>query len=222
MENFDFLKTLKKWAWPIGIVVFLLLAYNYVNGIKRTNNKFEIDATTQTRACAAELSGYMAAFQEKFGVLNFAGSTLDKIVQDAVMGKFDTPNSDGTASGTMNGGLFIQAVAQAFPNVDGIMEIAAEISTWIGSRRESFDQCQIKVLSILNAWDTWRTSDMIRQQVTEALGYPDELLEYRFGEVVLHGQDAYDKMKALVLLKDATNAYQTGEAPVMGVPTPMP
>jgi hypothetical protein len=51
--------------------------------------------------------------------------------------------------------------------------------------------------------------------------YPDELLEY-FGEVVLHGQDAKDKMKQLVIFKDATNAYQTGEAPVISVPTAMP
>lgn len=185
--------------------------YAYVNGLRHTGiDQYEKPASAQYQACQLTYSAYTAGFQEQFGVYTANLKGIDSYMSDAVKGRYDVKDAQGNPTGMVDANLFIKAIAEAYPDVQGINDLAGKLMDYVQSQREGFKNCQEKLVDMLNHYDSWRTNDIINSVVIRALGFPTENLVARLGDQKLTGTQAEDKMYQLVLTSGALQAYQSG------------
>lgn len=184
--------------------------YTYVNGIRSQGLVQEKPISAQYQACQLVYSAFTAGFQEQFGVYTATFQGLDTFVTDAVKGRYDTKNAQGVPSGTVDANLFINAIAEAYPDTQGITDLAGKLLDYIQGQRELFKNCQEKLVDMLNQYDLWRVNGIVQSQVIKALGFPSENLIARLGDQKWTGAVAEDKMYQLVLTSNAVEAYQSG------------
>ncbi|MCE9540932.1 hypothetical protein K8R03_00010 [Candidatus Kaiserbacteria bacterium] len=197
-------------GWLIWLAVAAVLViggfstYAYVNNLRTTAVQYENRLSTQYLDNQNELSSYISGFYEKLGVANLKSEKLNKILTDAVKGRYD---KEGFGKG---GGMF-NAIAEAYPDL-ATLNIYDKIVDHVSSGREAYRGVQKKLLDILRSFDTWRQDGAVRSVVVSSLlGIPSQRLVARVGDKSTRGQEALDQMYRIVLADDAINAYQTGK-----------
>ena len=91
---------------------------------------------------------------------------------------------------------------------------------YVQGQRETFKNCQEKLVDMLNNYDLWRVNGIIQSQIIRMLGFPSENLVARLGDQKWTGVSAEDKMYQLVMTSAALNAYQTGVDTPLLTPAP--
>ncbi|MFZ2193656.1 MAG: hypothetical protein WAV31_05420 [Candidatus Moraniibacteriota bacterium] len=191
-------------ACVFGFILFAVLGvYGYVNGLRSTSISYETQLNAQYLANQNYLSAYISGFYEQIGVGNLKSDKLDKILLDAVKGRYE---KEGFSS---NGALF-SAIAEAYPDLSGL-NIFDKIVDYIASKREGYRAIQDKLLDMLRSYDAWRQDGFVQSQIVASfLGVPSQRLEARIGDSVLRGSEAREKMWQIVLTQEAKDAYQSG------------
>lgn len=184
--------------------------YSYVNGVRSQGLAQEKPISAQYQACQLVYSAFTAGFQEQFGTYTASLKGLDTYMTDGVKGRYDTKNAQGKPSGTIDANVFINAIAEAYPNTQGITDLAGKLMDYIQGQREAFKNCQEKLVDMLNNYDLWRANGLVQSQVIKALGFPSENLVARLGDQKWTGAVAEDKMYQLVLTSNVLQAYQSG------------
>lgn len=197
----------------LGVFVFTISCYSYVNGIRNTGIEKERALTAQYLDNQNYLSAYISGFYEQLGVQREAGNQLDRILEDAVKGRYD---KGGFA---VNSPLFA-AIVEAYPEagVEQLMENWGKLQDYIAAQREGYRNVQSKLLDMLRSYDTWRETGIIKSSFVRTLGFPSNRLEARVGEMVLTGEAARDKMYHIVLTSQAIKAYESGEMDPLKIP----
>ena len=210
---------MKKGLIITGIVFAVILAvgfslYGYINSTRSTAVQLENGLNAQYLANQNELSSYQAGFYEQLGVANLKSDKMDKIISDAVKGRYDGKMAPGT------GGAFFSAISEAYPEIGTSLDIYDKIVDYVAAKREAYKQAQNKLLDMLRTYDTWRQDGLLRSfVVANVLGVPSDRLEARIGTDVKRGAEARDRMFLIVITEDARDAYQTGtDKPLMPKP----
>lgn len=218
LDNFDFGAFVKKW-WLLGVVLFvIIITLSVMSNTKTKNREFEIQASAQYAACQSNLSTTMVAFNDKFGIFNFELAGIQDFVTEVIAGRYDNRDAAGLSTGQVDTNMLFSAVMEQYPNTEGITDFAREFSVWAGARRESFDQCQVQLISVLAAMDTFN-SGLFQEGFSAAMGFPDKYLKVNVGEMTFRGEDARAKMDQLILYKGALAAYQNNDLPDQAIPT---
>lgn len=188
----------------VGICVLIAVPYVYINDVRDTGVDYETRLSSQYLDNQNNLSSYIGGFYEQLGVANLKSEKLDKILSDAVKGRYEQ------AGGFGKGGGFFNAIAEAYPNLTGL-DVYDKIVNYVSAGRESYRAIQSKLLDMLRGFDSWRQQGIIRSMVVRSLlGMPSERLAARVGDQTWRGEDALEKMYQIVLVEDARRAYQTG------------
>jgi len=189
----------------VCVLVFSAISmYSYANTLRNESVGYETQLTAQYLANQAYLSAYIGGFYEQVGIANMKSEKMDKILTDAVKGRYE--KSGGFSS---NGSLF-SAIKEAYPDLTGL-NIFDKIMDYISSKREGYRADQTKLLDMLRSYDKWREMGIVQSFIIKSiLNVPSERLEARIGETVLKGQIARDKMYQIVLTEGTTEAYQKG------------
>lgn len=190
----------------IGIIIVtgILGFYSKVNSLRDQAVSYESQLTAQYLANQAYLSSFIGGFYEQVGIANLKSEKMDKILTDAVKGRYDK-------EGFSSKGAFFSALREAYPDISGL-NIYDKIVDYIQSKREGYRASQEKLLDMLRSFDTWRQSDIISSWIVRAiLGVPSDRLEARIGENIIKGQAARDKMYQIVLVEGVDKAYETGK-----------
>lgn len=204
------------------IITLAILAGLFIFGVSifSTLNSYQKDGVSQETALSAqyldnqnELSSYIATFYETIGVANLKSDKMDKILTDAVKGRYD-----GKTSAQPGQGQLFSAIVEAYPDIQNAMGIYDKIVDFIRAGREAFKQKQTKLLSMLQTYDNWRQSGLIRPAVLRVMGFPSDALEARIGSNVKRGAAARDQMYLIVLTGDALKAYETGRQDPLPIP----
>ena len=198
---------------PVGIIVtaavlilFVLTGaglYGWVNGLRSTSVGYETGLNAQYLDNQNYLSAYISGFYEQLGVANLKSEKMDKILMDAVKGRYGE-------KGFSSQGAFFSAVAEAYPDIKGL-NIYDKIVDYVSAKREGYRAIQSKLLDVLRSYDYWRQDGIIQSWVVETwLGVPTGRLEARLDGKVSRGKEAREQMYVIVLADQAADAYKSG------------
>lgn len=201
----------------LGVVVGSLLIvgfaiFGYFNKIVSEGVEHETALSAQYQDNQNELSAYVSGFYEQVGIAGAKSEQMDKILLDAVKGRYD---QGSTAS--PQGGEMFSAMVEAYPDLSGL-DVYDDIMAYVRAGRESFKQKQSAFRDRLRAYDKWRRTGLVRRQMISIAGFPSGDLEARVGQSVLTGDAALNQMKTLVITSDTETAFNTGNQEPLVVP----
>lgn len=188
-----------------AILVIGAILFTVNNGVKNEGNKREASLNAQFMVNQNTLSDCIVKIRETAGVASAKADKLDEILTEAVKGRY----IDGSSAEVGRGQLF-SAIQEAYPDLQPVGNLYDRVYDTIIGCRTDYKGSQDKLVSMLNSYDTWRTGSWtVRNFGGE---YPSENLVARINrKASLKGKDAYEKMSQLVVVKDASEAYNSGE-----------
>lgn len=201
----------------LGVLVVIGLGsifsfYSYTNSLRNQMIAYETQLTAQYLSNQNYLSEFISGFYESIGVANLKSDKMDKILTDAVKGRY------GEKGFSAQGGFF-SAVKEAYPDIANSMAVYDKIVDYVQSRRAGYRDIQDKLLDMLAVYKRWKESGWVQSFIiANLLKAPSDNLQARIGTDVLSGQKALDKMYQIVLTEQAANAYQTGKMAPLAVP----
>ena len=206
-------------AGTVIALVVVLFAYSLFNGLYNTGVQYEQRLKNQYLDNQNYLSAYISGFYEQVSVARGATDALDQILLDAVKGRYENTSAGG--GGYTVNSPFFNAIVEAYPEASPqeLVKIWSKLQDYVASQREGYRNVQSKLLDMLRAYDTWRYSGLIQSKVVSIVGFPSQRLEARFGNNVLTGQRALDKMYELVLDSKTRQAYENGTLDPLEIPT---
>ena len=200
----------------VGLILIVILSFvGCASSAKSAGVRMETSLNAQYLDNQNELSTYTSTFYETIGVANLKSDKMDKILTDAVKGRYE-----GHTSAQPGQGQLFSAINEAYPNLD--LKVYDKIVDFIKSGRETYKQKQSKLLDMLRAYDTWRNEGLIRPSLIRMLGFPSQNLEARIGTTVKRGEEARNQMYLIVLTDSTVDAYQTGRQNPLPIPGATP
>lgn len=190
------------------IVVVVIVAFSIFGTINSTRNegiKQENALEAQYRSNQNELSTYILTIKESLGIADKGNNKIDEILSNAIQGRYDGNMDPGT------GGSMFSAITEAYPDLTANIKMYEKVQDAVVSGRAAFKNQQNKLLDMVANYENWLQSGIVRSTVVKMIGFPSGTLEARVGDTVYTGQDALNKMKQIVLVKDATVSFETGE-----------
>lgn len=217
------LERVKVWAQAhlkaliiVGVLILVVLfLYGKFNGIHREGIDRETALTAQYLDNQNELSSFIATFYEQLGIADRKSEQLDRILEDAVKGRYDDTGLSAATPNESND--LISAIVEAYPDLSGLDTYDTIMDT-ISSGRDAYKQKQTKLLDMLRSYDRWRKQDIIGSVLISIAGHPSSSLRAQVGERIDTGQDALDRMYQIVLTTQAAQAYETGTLDPLEIP----
>jgi hypothetical protein len=187
------------------IVVLVISLFAYINGIQKTMVAKETTLSAQYKMNQNDLSTYVNTIKESLGVAQTGNAALNKVLADAVSGRYDGNTSAQPGTGTL-----FSAITEAYPDLTANAALFAKVQDAVLAGREGFKNKQDKLSDMIRDFDTWRNSGIIRSKVVAMVGSPSGNLKAAAGDTVLTGQAALDQMNKQVLAGAAIDSYKTG------------
>jgi hypothetical protein len=185
--------------------------FGYAGSVQKAGVNMEQGLNAQYQVDQLDLDTGIKEIKESVGIANIKNAQLDKILSDAVRGRYD-----GNSSAQPGKGQLFSAIQEAYPNVD--VSIYDRIIDKEFAFREHFKQEQIIFRDQLRQYDVWRTEGLIKPILVRMLGYPSQNLEARIGFQTWHGVEALDHMKVLVTSEETDTSFQTGHENPIDLP----
>ncbi len=198
-----------------GLFVGGVSFYGYANGVRNELVRQETALNAQYQDNQNELANYEVAFYEQTGLANLKSEKMDKIISDAVKGRYE--GADGQPVERGQGGAFFSALIEAYPDLRGQLDVYDKIISFVASGREAFKAKQSKQLDMIRAYESYRQTGWVRSWFIDRIGYPS--LRAQIGTQVVRGPDALAQMELIVTTEATNRAYQSGTMKSLEVPT---
>lgn len=197
-----------------GLFVTGVSFYGYANGVRNELVRQGASLTAQYPDNQNELANYEVAFYEQTGLANLKSENMNKIISDAVKGRYE--GKDGQPVERGQGGAFFSAMVEAYPDIRGQLDVYDKIISFVAAGREAYKAKQSKLLDMIRAYRTYRDTGWIRSGFVARVGYPS--LEARIGTKVVRGQEALDQMSLIVTTEATNQSYESGKMKALTVP----
>lgn len=206
-------KKIPTWLIPVGLIALALVAalslWGMVNSIRNEAVNREVALSAAYQQNQNHLSAFISEFYESVGIADRKSEQMNRILTDAVTGRY---GDDGFSA---DGALF-SAIAEAYPDLRGLDAYDRVMDT-IRAGRADFKNKQDGLLDQLRSYDSWRKQGIIRSWALDHYA-PSNNLVARVGNQRFTGDEALEKMYDIVLIRDATRAYETGEMEALQAP----
>lgn len=194
-----------------GIAAFVAVAaitavivWAISNSVTNTGNRKEASLNAQYSNNQNVLSSCIIRIRETAGVTKGQADAFDKIITDAVKGRYD----GGTTAQIGQGQLF-SAIREAYPNLASLGASFGKVLDVANGCRTDFAGQQTKTLDMLRDFDSWRTGSFTVR--TFGGDFPNDNLVARVGTTEARGKDAEKKMWVIILVGDVLKDYNTGK-----------
>lgn len=214
----------EKGAVPILILLALLVVgglfvgiasfYNYANNVRNELVRQETSLNAQYQDNQNELANYEVSFYEQTGLANLKSEKMDKIISDAVKGRYE--GKDGQPVERGQGGAFFSALVEAYPDLRGQLDVYDKIISFVSAGREAYKAKQSKQLDMIRTYESYRQTGWVRSWFVGKIGYPS--LRAQIGEKVVSGGDALAQMELIVTTEATNQAYETGKMKALSPP----
>lgn len=195
----------------IGLLINGLFLFSYANSMRNQAIEREVRLTRFYESEKADLDNFLATAREQAGVTKAQAAAFDKIMLDAVSGRYAGIEGSPTAAQPGKGTLF-SAIVEAYPNLDGINSSFARILDTISAGRQTFTNDQKKLQDGIREYDVWRKSGIIRSWfLATFVGVPTDNLVVSNSSGRLVGAAAYDKMSKVITTNTTAEAFDSGE-----------
>lgn len=174
------------------------------NSIVNEGNKQQATLNAQYVDNQNILSDCVVKIRESANVTKAQAATFERVMVETIKGRY----LEGSTAQPGSGALF-SAIVEQYPDLKGLNDSFARVYDTIIDCRDSYKGTQSKLLDMLGSFERWYEGSF----TVRALGgkYPSNKLVARFDGQRLTGQAAFEKMYDIVLVKDADEAYKTGE-----------
>lgn len=212
----DFVKKNKPLIIGAAVVATLIIVViSFISSVNNTRNTLiqkEQSLVAQYQSNQNELSTYILQFKESMGVADAGSEKLNKILTDAISGRYDNNMQPGT------GGSMFSAITEAYPDLTATTASYAKVQDLVVSGRNQYRNAQNLLLDKVRDYETWTKSGFVNSFIIKnVLNAPTSDMKVTVGANTFRGQDALDKMSQLVLIQEAINSYETGTTePLIG------
>jgi hypothetical protein len=189
------------------VVILVISTFSSFNNTRNDGITYEQGLMSQYKVNKDELSTYIVSFNESLGVADRSTSKLDKILSDAVQGRYD--NADGTLTPGTGGAMF-SAIAESYPDLTANAETYAKVQDLVISGRTAYKNQQNKLIDMVREYKVWSKKGLVHSQMVKAIGFPSNDLEITDGTNTYHGIDALDRIDRVIIVKEAADAYDSG------------
>lgn len=209
------IKISKKLIIAIGVAfaVFVLLmsTFSYLNNLQKGTVQREIRLSRQYESLKSGLDAFLSTAREQAGVTKAQSAAFDKIMLDAVQGRYQGKEGQPTGAVPGTGGTLFSAIAEAYPNLDSLNSSYSRIIDTISSGRAAFNNNQQKLQDQIREYDQFRKSGIIRSWVIGHItGAPtDNLVVVNAGRKTRN--DAYEVMTHVIASGVTANAFESGK-----------
>ncbi len=195
----------------IGVLVIgVLFLFVTINNLQKQSVQREVRLSREYESLKSDLDAFLTTAREQAGVTKAQSAAFDKIMLDAVSGRYQGKEGAPTTAQPGSGTLF-SAIQEAYPNLDSVNSSYSRILDTISSGRTTFNNGQKKLQDGLREYDTWRKSGIIRSwALSTFIGVPTDNLTVVNGSDRLSGRSAYDKMAKAITSGTTANAFSTG------------
>jgi hypothetical protein len=197
-------KAYAKKYWPLGValvvvLLFLIIWWSIGNGVTNKGNRLEQGLNAQYKSNVGQLSNCLDKSQQAAGVAKGETAAFDKVITDAMLGRYGA-----TDSANVDSGKFFSAVHEAYPDLSQVGNTFNNVLDVVTGCREDYQHYQEKMASMVNNFNTWRTASWTSRHF--AKGFPNDNLQA--GKFT--GKDALTQMNVVVSVQAAQDAYNTG------------
>ncbi len=194
-------------------VVFGLIALvafggiSYYNSIQVTGTQLELGIDAQNNANTIELNQYVAGLYEQIGVANPKSAAMDKLLKDAVSGRYNL-NSSADPSKT---GSFFSAIHEAYPTLN--LDVYDRILDYVRAKRDDYTANQTKLQDMLQNFQVWQLAGFPHSFFVRMIGFPNNNLKaMNDSGQMLYGQAALDYLTTISQPNGSNNGG--GQRPV--------
>ncbi len=194
----------------IGVIAALVIGLvswgigTYTN-IRNEGTRTELSITAKYKAMQASYGQDRLAFTDQIGIAREKRDAMDKILTDAVSGRYNKPGSPQVD----NGKLF-SAITEAYPDLAGL-NIYDKIADFVTKMRGKFAQDQAQIAEMIKDYNTWRqTGSFLHPTLVGWAGFPSDALEMQANGNVYRGKDALDRMSRPIIGSDTGQIFDTG------------
>jgi len=181
--------------------------YSYANEVRNELVRQETALNAQYPDNQNELANYEVSFYEQTGLANLKSEKMDKIISDAVKGRYEGVDGQPVEHG--QGGAFFSAMVEAYPDLRGQLDVYDKIASFVSAGREAYKAKQSKLLDMVRAYENYRQIGWVRHLFVDWIGYPS--LRAQIGTQVVRGPEALAQMELIVTTEATSQAYQTGQ-----------
>ena len=187
-----------------GVIGFAMYAAGVYTSARNDGNTKELALTAQYKSMMASYGQDRLAFTDSIGITREKRDAMDKILTDAVSGRY---NKGGAQ--VDNGKLF-SAVKEAYPDLNGL-GVYDKILDFVTRMRNKFAQNQAQIATMIQDFDTWRTTGgLLHPWFCKLIGFPNDLIEVHIGNDVYRGQKALDMMSRPIVGNDTNQIFDSG------------
>lgn len=189
----------------IVLTVIVVAAYSMLSPAYTKIVTREIEISTQYNSNRITLSDYTSTIADLLGIKEEQSGALRDILHDTMQGRY---GEDGFSA---NGGFF-SAVNEAYPEMatTKLMEQWQTIQEFIISKREAYNNEQKKLNSMIQEYDDYRNSDLLRSFIFGFFCPTDNLVAQVGIDNIITGKEAYWKIRAMVTTQESQDAYNSG------------
>jgi len=186
----------------LGIGGFLLGSV----GFRDTGIANQNDVQAAYNQNRTHLASYARQIETEVGLAKLNINGLDKFMQDAVSGRYQTGN---TANANKTGTLF-SAMHEAYPQLPESMYPA--IMKAVEVQEAKFTNDQNDLSERIKSFDTWReTTFHAMYNMLPWCNFPNDNLTALGPNGTLHGKAALDQMRSLVTSKESDDAFHSNQ-----------
>lgn len=205
----DFLKKPSVIIGGLIALVFVMGIVGVISTYTNTRNdgrKQELALTQQWKGTQVRYGQFRTSIYDQLSIAREKRDALDKIIVDAVTGRYDKEG----AAGAVDQGKLFSAISEAYPDLKGV-DIYDKIIVQIQAGRQAFAKDQEQLQDMIRSYNSWRTTgSFLHPTIVEWCGFPSNTLEAQVGGKVYHGQEALDKMSAVIVGSDTSQIFDSG------------
>lgn len=188
------------------LIIMVLSTFGFVDTTRNEGIQKEAALVAQYNDNQNELSSYLVTTYEALGIADRQSEELNKILIEAVKGRYD---NDGSLQPGTGGALF-SSITEAYPDLSGNTELYGKVQDQIISGRNAYKNKQTLLTQQIANYNTWRESGLFKSFVVKQLGFPSDRLVVTANGQKVRGEDALDQIATLVLTDEARESYDSG------------
>lgn len=193
------------------VLILILSTFSWINGMQRAAVQRETTLSRSYESLKSELDAFLSKAREQAGVTKAQSATFDKIMLDAVQGRYVGEEGQPTGAQPGTGGSLFSAIAEAYPNLDTLNSSYTRILDTISEGRSAFNNGQQKLQDQVREYDQWHKSGIIHSwAVATFIGVPTDDLAVVNKERKT-GQAAYDVISQAIKSNLTAEAFDSGQ-----------
>ena len=191
-------------AAALGFVLLFVIIFVMVNvSVTNAGNKKEAGLNAQYENNQNYLSDCIVRIRETAGVAEAQADAFDSIIANAIAGR------DYAGGGGINPDALFSAIVEQYPDLSGLQPTFTGVLNTVNDCRTNFRDQQAKLLSQIEEYNKWRTGSLTVRVFGDE--FPSNNLVVHLREETLTGDAALEHMTQVVVVLDASEAFDTGE-----------